>query len=372
MFFDQYRDIREGGRAQKQFRYDNSGSYAVEMPVTDSSADSEITAFCDGVIKEFTKTAVKGDMLFISYRLYSANGNVGSVQLVSNKGDSTVIHFDKKSDSPMSKDLKTAVKAHAGMMDIEAKGEPLFTKDGVKMGDAVVEYQKLIPTLPLGIRETMPDTSRVVDLSKKLVAITFDDGPCEYTDDILDILEEYSSVATFFELGRLITAYPEAVKRMDSLGCEIGCHTWSHADLTKIGTAQIRSQIERTDNALMKITGKKTTLIRPPYGAVNKSVRTVCDKPLIGWSLDTLDWQTLNAGKVVDKIKNSGELDGHVILMHSLHKSTVEATREIVPWLIENGYQLVTVSELFEYKYLEKAQSGRYYTSTYFGDKTQG
>ena len=365
-FFKGFSDVREGGKSQKEFEFTKSGAYAIEKPITDSSADGEIDAFINGLTQNFTASAAEGDKLFISYRLYSANENVGSVEIVSNKGDSKVIHFDKKSDAPMTRDLVTAVTAHAKIMGHEVEGEPLFTKDGIKAGDVTVEYKKLIPTLPLGIRETMPDTERVVDLSKKLVAITFDDGPCKYTDEILDILEEHGSVATFFELGQLMSSQPEALKRMDELGCEIGSHTWSHKDLTKISASEIRSQLERTDNALMKITGKKTTLMRPPYGSVSKSARSACDKPMIGWSLDTLDWQSRNADKVVDKIKNGGELDGQVILMHSLYESTVDATREIVPWLIENGYQLVTVSELFTYKYLDTPENGRYYTSTYF------
>ena len=365
-FFKTFQDVREGGKAQKEFEYTKSGSYAIEKPVTDSAADGEIDKYLNGLVENFKASAQEGDKLFVSYRLHSANESVGAVELVSNKGDSTVIHFDKKSDAPMSRDLKTAVTAHAKIMGHEFTGEPIFTKDGIKAGDVTVEYRKLIPTLPLGLRETMPDTVRVVDLSKKLVAITYDDGPCKYTDDILDILEEHGSVATFFELGQLMSSQPEALKRMDKLGCEIGSHTWSHKDLTKISAAEIRSQLSRTDAALEKITGKKTTLMRPPYGAVSKSARSACDKPMIGWSLDTLDWQSRNADKIIDKIKNGGELDGQVILMHSLYESSVDATREIVPWLIENGYQLVTVSELFEYKYLDKAENGRYYTSAYF------
>lgn len=365
-YFDTFRDVREGGQTKKEIHCKKSASYAFEKPVTDSPADSEIDAYYNKLTEAFIKSADKEDKLFISYRLHAANENVGSVEIFSNKGDSEIIHFDKKSESPMTKDLQKATAAHARIMGFEGEGTPLFTKDGVKYGEVTVEYPKLIPTLPLGLRETMADTGRVVDLSKKLVAITFDDGPCEHTDDILDILEEHGAVATFFEVGRQMSSFPDALKRMDALGCEIGSHTWSHKNLTKIGRGEISSQLSRTDAALEKITGKKPTLIRPPYGAVNKGAREVCDRPLIGWSLDTLDWKSRDAQKVIDKIKNGGELDGQVILMHSLYESSVEATRQIVPWLIENGYQPVTVSELFEYKYLEKAENGRYYTSAYF------
>lgn len=367
-YFDIYRDVREGGRADKTYSYGKNGSYAVELPVTDSAADAEIKQYCDSAVADFQKTAAEGDKLFISYRLHAANGDVGTVVLYDSNGGSHTVHFDKQSEKPMTDDLKRAVMAHARIAGHTPNGEMVFTKDGVRSGDATVSYDKLRPTLPKGIKDTIPDNGRVVDLSKKLVAITYDDGPCKLTDDILDILEQNGSVATFFELGQLIGTQPEAIKRMDKLGCEIASHTWSHKNLTKVSAAEVRSQLDKTDEALMKITGKKTQLMRPPYGAVSKAVRAVCDKPMIGWSVDTLDWQSRNADKVIETVKSAGDLDGQVILMHSLYESTVDATRELVPWLIENGYQLVTVSELFEYKYMEAPEAGKYYTSSYFGN----
>ena len=117
----------------------------------------------------------------------------------------------------------------------------------------------------------------------------------------------------------------------------------------------------------MEIVGKTATLMRPPYGSVSRRAREVCDKPMIGWSVDTLDWKYRNADKVIASVKSEDDLEGDVILMHSLYESTVEATRVLVPWLIENGYQLVTVSELFAYKYQQSAKAGTYYASNYFG-----
>ena len=83
------------------------------------------------------------------------------------------------------------------------------------------------------------------------------------------------------------------------MGCEIGSHTWSHKDLTKCSDAEIQNQLSKTDDTLFEIIGKKTTLMRPPYGSVSKRVRQVCDKPMIGWSVDTLDWKYRNANKVI-------------------------------------------------------------------------
>lgn len=374
-YFDGFEDERRDKRSEKTVKYSKNGSYAVDMPLTDSAADKDIKKYCNALTKEFESSRKEGDSLFVGYTLYSANKNVGTVEVVAKTvtadGEDTVsrsFNFDKKSDKPVSDDLKRAVGAHAMRDGVTLDGDAayVFKNDGLHVGDYKIDYKRVCPTLPDGLRETVDDGSRVIDLSKKLVAITYDDGPCKLTDDILDIYEEHGQVATFFELGQLIGTQPDAIKRMDSLGCEIGSHTWSHKNLTKITAAEIQSQMSRTDAALEKITGNRTTLMRPPYGAVNGTARGNCGKPMIGWSVDTLDWQSRNADKVVQVVKNAGDLDGQVILMHSLYESSVEATRQLVPWLVENGYQLVTVSELFEYKFGEAPQSGKYYTAPYF------
>ena len=373
--FEKYSDVRQGGKRKTTFAYSENGSYAVERVITGSPADDDIKKYCDSVVNEFEKSKKQGDKLFVTYRLYAANKNVGSVEVISvrhsgnNKTeDVKIFNYDKVSQDPVSGDLKTAVSAHAVREGKTVADDAvyMFKKDGLHAGDYVIDYNTVYHTLPSGLKETLTPKGHVVDLSKKLVAITYDDGPCELTDDILDIYEEHGQVATFFEQGYLIKTQPEAIKRMDAMGCEIGSHTWSHKYLTKISVSEIKSQVNKTDAALESILGKKTTLLRPPYGAVNKTARNNVGKPLIGWSLDTLDWQSRNADKVVNCVKNAGDLDGQVVLMHSLYESSVEATRELVPWLIENGYQLVTVSELFEYKYNQTPEVGKFYTSTFF------
>ena len=374
-YFSGFDDERSDKRSEKTVKYSKDGSYAVDMPLTDSAADKNIKKYCDALTEDFEKSCKEGDTLFVGYTLYSANKNAGTVEVVATKSsgedESTVtrtFNFDKKSDTPVSDDLKRAVIAHAKRdgVTLDGDAEYIFKKDGLHVGDYTIDYKRVCPTLPDGLKETVDDGSRVIDLSKKLVAITYDDGPCKLTNDLLDIYEEHGQVATFFELGQLIGTQPEAIKRMDGMGCEIGSHTWSHKNLTKISAGEVVSQMNRTDAALEKITGKKTTLMRPPYGAVNGTARVSCGKPMIGWSVDTLDWQSRNADKVVTVVKNAGDLDGQVILMHSLYESTLEATRELVPWLVENGYQLVTVSELFEYRFGELPESGKYYTAPYF------
>lgn len=184
-----------------------------------------------------------------------------------------------------------------------------------------------------------------IDPNKPMVALTFDDGPSKYTDKVLNILEKYNVRATFFMLGERISYYPNAVKRMKALGCEFGNHAFTHVDLTELKMKSIRKQLIKTDKVLEKITGKKTTLVRPPYGAIDKRVKKVSDAPLILWSMDTLDWERKNAKKIANYVLKHVE-DGEIILLHDIHKETVGAVKIIIPQLIKKGYQIVTVSEM--------------------------
>ncbi len=385
----QFGDFREGTKSKQSVKYSKNGAYAVEMPQTKTAVDTEIEAFYNGEIDAFEAVMQAGDTLFISYRSYSATEGLGSIEVFCQKtlaGESIetkrVFHYDKSGQNPMNDELRRAALVIAKAQHILSGGDDsesallqfdnsalFFKKDGLEIGSQTVSYASIKSYLPESVVEVIAtDTKRMVDPSKKLVAITYDDGPCKYTNDLLDIFEQYDSVATFFEAGQLLYSQPEALKRMDSQGHEVASHTWSHKDLAKCTDAEIKNQLDKTDDKLMEIIGKKATLMRPPYGSVSKRVREVCDKPMIGWSVDTLDWQSRNADKVIAKVKGEDDLEGDVILMHSLYPSTVEATRVIVPWLIENGYQLVTVSELFAYKHQQSAKAGTYYASNYFGN----
>ncbi len=190
---------------------------------------------------------------------------------------------------------------------------------------------------------------RVVDPDQPMVALTFDDGPGKYTDKLLDCLDKNNSVATFYTLGYLVEAYPDAVKRAAKLGCEVSNHTWDHTDLTSVTTDKAAETVKKTSDAVEKITGKPTPTYRPCFGAYNAEVLAAIDLPAIMWSIDTLDWKTKNADATYNKIM-SDVYDGAIILMHDIHQPTVEAACRVIPALIDEGYQLVTVQELLEYK----------------------
>jgi len=184
---------------------------------------------------------------------------------------------------------------------------------------------------------------------EKAIALTYDDGPSKYTNKILDCLEKYGAKATFFVVGNSVYAYPDALERAHTLGMEIGNHTMSHPKLTSISVASALSELNKNASVVENVTGKRPTLVRPPYGSYNQSIINSVGLPFILWSIDTLDWKTRNAQKTVNAIL-SDVSDGDIILMHDLYLSTAEATEIIVPKLIDMGFDLVTVSELAERK----------------------
>ena len=188
------------------------------------------------------------------------------------------------------------------------------------------------------------------DPSVPMVALTYDDGPYSpVTDRILNTLEKYDAKATFFVVGNRVNSYRSSVKRAADMGCEIANHTYNHTFLTSAGYDTIVSEINRTNNAVYNITGKYPQIVRAPGGEVNSRVLNTVQYPFVGWDVDTLDWSSRNASSVVSKIKNNVR-NGSIVLMHDLYSSTASATETIVPWLIDRGYCLVTVSELMEYK----------------------
>lgn len=203
-----------------------------------------------------------------------------------------------------------------------------------------------------------------IDPKKKMVALTYDDGPyTPVTNQILDVLEEYNGRATFFVVGSRVASYKDCIKREYDLGCEIGNHTYNHTILTSVGASTIKSEISKTNDAVKKITGQSPKIVRTPGGAVNSTVKANVGYPMFNWSVDTLDWKYRSSSSVVSYIK-SGVRDGSIILMHDLYGSTGNATEEIVPWLVKNGYQLVTVSELMAVKGID-VQDGQLYTKAY-------
>lgn len=211
--------------------------------------------------------------------------------------------------------------------------------------------------------------SRIVDPNKPMVALTYDDGPGDRTtDELLDLYEREGVVCTFFELGKNVEGIKggaDMLKREIELGCEVGTHSWDHPNLFTLSDAQVKEQATRSIAAIKKATGQNPTTFRAPYGNGNNKISKIFGLPGINWTVDTLDWKTKNKDAIINQVKKFPNLDGQVVLMHSIYHPTVEASKVLVPWLKEKGYQLVTVSELLEYKYKETPKQIYYgYTFT--------
>ena len=201
-----------------------------------------------------------------------------------------------------------------------------------------------------------------IDSNKPMVALTFDDGPSPTTNRILDVLQANGAVATFFELGSLMNNYPDIIRREEEIGCEVASHTFSHANLNKMSVNEIQTEVANSEDVFMNILGHKPTLVRPPYGNANDLVKANIPYPLINWNVDTLDWKYKNKDTILSRIREVGNYDGRIILMHSLYQSTADAVEVIVPEMISQGYQLVTVSQLAQAKGVTLSAGNVYYS----------
>jgi len=192
------------------------------------------------------------------------------------------------------------------------------------------------------------------------VALTFDDGPSKVTTHILDALENVDGRGTFFVLGNRCEDYPKILRRMVRRGHEIGGHSWGHARLTQLGAANLCDDLQRTAQAIEQYSGRPPSLLRPPYGSINTRLRLHAGLPIIHWSVDTQDWKHCDelcpargeqqcmreVEKMVDNVL-ANLRDGDIILMHDIFGFTQQAALRLIEQLHAQGWQMVTVSELF-------------------------
>ncbi len=182
----------------------------------------------------------------------------------------------------------------------------------------------------------------------KCIAITYDDGPSAVTNQLLDYYVAAGAKATFFVNGPAVRARPEVVKRAYKLGFEIGNHTTNHKELRKLDDATIAQEIQVTSNDIKWAIGVKPTLLRPPFGRTNERVDKVAGQqqlPVIEWTSTPTDWLNRDVGTVA-RLTLEDARPGAIVLMHDTHQWTLDATPAIIKGLQDQGYTLVTVSQL--------------------------
>lgn len=214
-----------------------------------------------------------------------------------------------------------------------------------------INYNELKNIINLNFKEDTDYVPMTTPKKKydKVISFTFDDGPSKYTSQIMDVLDEYNYKATFFEVGYMIRSQSDIVKEVINREFEIGNHTTDHSNLNKLTPDVAKSKLADNNELFKSITGKNMDLVRPPYGLANEKIRAVINNPIIKWSVDTRDWESRNTDKIVALTKAQTK-DGDIILFHDLYKTTLEAVKILVPYFHEQGYEIVTVSELYKQK----------------------
>jgi len=183
---------------------------------------------------------------------------------------------------------------------------------------------------------------------RKIIALTFDDGPNPYiTTAILDFLEQQQVLATFFVTGRNTNRWPHIPARATQFGHQVANHSYNHRNFTRISSEQRQQELRQTDEAIYQATGIPSTVTRPPYGSFNRAAQADFTNPLLLWSVDPWDWNTECADYVAQHVLERAQ-DGDIILLHDLYQHTYEATRIIVPALLERGFVFVTIDQMLE------------------------
>lgn len=182
------------------------------------------------------------------------------------------------------------------------------------------------------------------------IAMTFDDGPsAKLTPELLDLLAQHHIHATFFVIGKNVVEHPEILQRAVKEGHEIGNHSWSHPVFGKMKDSSVRTELQKTDDAIRDAIGKRPTLMRPPYGSITarqkKWINEEFGYRIILWDVDPLDWKRPGPSVVTSRIIRETR-PGSIVLSHDIHPGTIKAMPETFDQLEAKGFKFVTVSEL--------------------------
>jgi peptidoglycan-N-acetylglucosamine deacetylase len=206
------------------------------------------------------------------------------------------------------------------------------------------------PAKPAAETSAKPATYTRARVDQPFIAMTFDDGPsADNTPRLLDVLKQRNIKATFFLIGQNAASNPEIVRRILADGHEIGNHSWTHPQLSKLCDERVTAEITRTQEAVKNASGFTPTLLRPPYGAITPRQREWIENQfglnIILWSVDPFDWKRPGASVITQRILSQVH-PGAIILSHDIHKQTVDAMPATLDGLIRKGYKFVTVSQL--------------------------
>ncbi|WP_050616694.1 polysaccharide deacetylase family protein [Bacillus testis] len=198
----------------------------------------------------------------------------------------------------------------------------------------------------------------MANIQQKLIALTFDDGPSLYTNQILDILDGYTIKATFFVVGEAVKKYPEIIRRIKKENHVIGNHTWNHPSILEISSVELSDQIVKTNEAIKEVLNEEPILFRAPYGSIdNESFQLIRSLGLTSvlWNVDSLDW-SINESSALEKRIKKDTVSDSIILLHDGNQYgsgprdvTVKSLPQIIDYLIKEGYTFVTIPEFHQH-----------------------
>jgi peptidoglycan/xylan/chitin deacetylase (PgdA/CDA1 family) len=331
----------------------------INYPITNTKLDKTIENDINNIITSFKEK--NEEELNIDY-VFNELGDYISVGLFITEDENNQIHtyaFDKKKNKNLLLDDITD-----DIDVIEEYSDSLlftFDSDYFTFYEDNTEIQLPISDINLKIDLKKEETiktdvvipNKVIDPNSKVIALTFDDGPSIYTEEIVDYLKEQDCNSTFFILGNKVEMYQELLRKSLSYGNELGNHSYNHKWLIKLTEQDFEEQINKTQNIIQEYTGFTPKILRPTYGSLNETIKNNTDLDIVLWSVDTMDWKYKNVDTIVKRATENLK-DGDIILMHDIKLRTVKAVKKIVPILKEKGFTCVTISELNEIKLLRE------------------
>lgn len=379
-------DNKNFGTVEHFEKEDDNFFISLYYPKTkNKKLDKIVNDYQESYVKDQKANKKGKDVLYMDYSISEVYNQFVNLRLKTTRYDENekeieakekLFTYDTKKDKVLTVEdslrntFRTVLTGIEGIESIEAKNDKIsvgkdkltiYTSDDLK-NKVEINYKdnksliklanKNIPSdAPLDVAG--PAAQPAVDPNKKMIAFTLDDGPHKTnTLKVIEMFEKYNGRATFFQLGKNVKLYPDIVKTVYEHGFELASHSWDHPDLRKLNTEGLNKQIVDTQNMFYEITGYEPSLIRPPYGAFNDTVKTVIKNngmKIALWGVDTLDWKLKDANKIKETILKQA-YDGAVVLLHDIHDFSVSGLEMALGELSQRGYQFVTLSTLSEYK----------------------
>ncbi len=270
--------------------------------------------------------------------------NMSNAPAVTDQGNGNI----QTTDAPTAAGQSSGTDAQQGSGQAAATEQ---TQTGTSTGTDLDSLKAQSLADPYTILETgdpniVVSRGRTIDRTKPMLALTYDDGPrTDVGDRLMNVFEQYGQRTTFFMVGSRVSSRASELQRMVASGHEVANHTYDHVYLNKASAATIQSQVKSCNDIIEQACGIRPRIMRLPGGNKNSTVLANVNMPIILWNIDTRDWEHRNTQKTIDAIMGKVK-DGDIVLMHELYESTAAASEYVVPKLIEQGFQLVTVSEL--------------------------